>query len=54
MTTLLAITDEIKTLGQVETKLGITLADDAGFFTEWLAATAELAETDRSTLNFRH
>ncbi len=51
MTTLLAITDEIKTLGQVETKLGITLADDAGFFTEWLAATAELAETDRLRLD---
>ncbi len=51
MTSLLAITDEIKTLGQVETKLGITLADDAGFFTEWLAATAELTETDRPPIN---
>jgi hypothetical protein len=51
MTTLLAITDEIKTLGQVETKLGITLTDDPGFFTEWLAATAELAETDRLRLD---
>jgi hypothetical protein len=51
------MTDAIKTLGQVETKLGITLTDDPGFFTEWLAATAELAETDRPTpsiLNFRH
>jgi hypothetical protein len=46
MTTLLAITDEIKTLGQVETKLGITLTEDPGFFTKWLAATAKLAETD--------
>jgi hypothetical protein len=51
MTTLLAITDEIKTLGQVETKLGITLTEDPGFFTEWLAATAELAETDRLRLD---
>jgi hypothetical protein len=51
MTTLLAITDEIKTLGQVETKLGITLAEDTGFFAEWLAATAELAETDRLRLD---
>jgi hypothetical protein len=51
MTTLLAITDEIKTLGQVETKLGITLTDDPGFFTEWLAVTAELTETDRLRLD---
>jgi hypothetical protein len=34
MTTLLAITDDIKTLGQVETKLGIALYEDAAFFTE--------------------
>ncbi len=51
MTTLLAITDEIKTLGQVETKLGITLTEDAGFFTEWLDATVELAEPDRLRLD---
>lgn len=51
MTTFLAITDEIKTLGQVETKLSITLAEDPDFFTEWLAATGELAETDRLRLD---
>jgi hypothetical protein len=51
MTTLLAITDDIKTLGQVETKLGITLSEDADFFTEWLAAKGELAETDRHRLD---
>jgi hypothetical protein len=51
MITLLAITDDIKTLGQVETKLGITLSEDANFFTEWQAAKGELAETDRHRLD---
>jgi hypothetical protein len=51
MTTLLAITEDIKTLGQVETKLGITLSEDGAFFTEWMAVMAELGEADRLRLD---
>jgi hypothetical protein len=51
MTTFLAITDDIKTLSQVETKLGITLSEDPHFFTEWLAVMAELDPTDRLRLD---
>jgi predicted type IV restriction endonuclease len=51
MTTVLAISDEIKTLGQVESKLGISLTEDSEFFLEWLAAMPELEVDDRLRLD---
>jgi hypothetical protein len=38
MSSVLTITEEIKTLAQLERHLGIRLADDADFFQEWLGA----------------
>jgi hypothetical protein len=51
MTTVIAISDEIKTLGQVAAKLGISLTEDSQFFLEWLAAMPELAGDDRARLD---
>jgi hypothetical protein len=47
MVTVVAISDEIKTLGQVEAKLGIGLTEDSDFFGEWLQAMPELAEDEQ-------
>jgi predicted type IV restriction endonuclease len=51
MTTVLAITDEIKTLGQVEAKLGISLTENSQFFSEWSVAMPEPSSSDRSRLD---
>ncbi len=51
MATVLTITESIKTLGQIEEKLGILLSDDPGFFSEWLNLPATLSDGDRSRLD---
>lgn len=47
MATVLTITETIKTLGQIEEKLGIHLSDDRTFFTEWLNLPNTLSDFDR-------
>jgi hypothetical protein len=49
--TILTITDTIKTLGQIEEKLGIRLSDDRTFFLEWLNLPATLSNSDRDRLD---
>ena len=51
MTTVLTITETLKTLGQIEDKLGIGLSDDRSFFSEWLGMLPELSEIDRDRLD---
>jgi hypothetical protein len=51
MTTVLTITETIKTLGQIEEKLGIHLSDDRTFFTEWLNLPDTLSDFDRDRLD---
>jgi Type I restriction enzyme R protein N terminus (HSDR_N) len=51
MATVLTITETIKTLGQIEEKLGIHLSDDRTFFTEWLNLPATLSDFDRDRLD---
>jgi hypothetical protein len=49
--TILTITESIKTLGQIEEKLGIRLSDDPNFFLEWLNLPATLSNSDRDRLD---
>jgi Type I restriction enzyme R protein N terminus (HSDR_N) len=49
--TILTITETIKTLGQIEEKLGIRLSDDRTFFLEWLDLPATLSNSDRDRLD---
>jgi Type I restriction enzyme R protein N terminus (HSDR_N) len=49
--TVLTITETIKTLGQIEEKLGIRLSDDRTFFLEWLNLPATLSNSDRDRLD---
>jgi hypothetical protein len=49
--TILTITETIKTLGQIEEKLGIRLSDDRTFFLEWLNLPATLSNSDRDRLD---
>jgi hypothetical protein len=51
MATVISISEELKTLGQVEELLGITLSDDRNFFTEWLNDLDDLREVDRLRLD---
>ena len=51
MTTVLTITESIKTLGQIEERLGIHLSDDRTFFTEWLNLPATLSDYDKDRLD---
>jgi Type I restriction enzyme R protein N terminus (HSDR_N) len=51
MATVLTITETIKTLGQIEEKLGIHLSDDPTFFTEWLNLPSTLSDFDRDRLD---
>jgi hypothetical protein len=46
-----AISEEIKTLGQVQDKLGISLTEDARFFEEWMGVSGSVGEADRSRLD---
>lgn len=51
MSSVLTITEEIKTLAQLENHLGIRLSDEADFFQEWLGALEPIDETDRQRLD---
>jgi Type I restriction enzyme R protein N terminus (HSDR_N) len=51
MATVLTITETIKTLGQIEEKLGIHLSDNPNFFTEWLNLPSTLSDFDRDRLD---
>jgi hypothetical protein len=51
MATVLTVTESIKTLGQIEEKLGIRLTDDRTFFTEWLNLPPTLSNFDRDRLD---
>lgn len=47
----LAISDDIKTLRQVQEKLGLVLSEDRQFFTEWMDQQPELTEIERSRID---
>jgi Type I restriction enzyme R protein N terminus (HSDR_N) len=49
--TILTISEAIKTLGQIEDKLGIRLSDDRTFFLEWLNLPATLSNSDGDRLD---
>lgn len=51
MTKFLAISEEIKTLRQVEKKLGLTLTEDTEFFTEWMDELPPLSELEQARLD---
>ncbi|MDZ7962309.1 MAG: PD-(D/E)XK nuclease family protein [Aulosira sp. DedQUE10] len=51
MTNSLAIAEDIKTLRQVEEKLGLTLSFDGEFFTEWMNELPALSEAEQVRLN---
>ncbi len=51
MSSVLTITEEIKTLAHLERHLGIRLADDADFFQEWLGERETIEESDRQRLD---
>jgi hypothetical protein len=51
MAAVLTITEAIKTLGQIEEKLGIRLSDDRTFFLEWLNLSGTLSNSDRDRLD---
>jgi hypothetical protein len=51
MATVITISEDLRTLGQVEELLGITLADDRDFFIEWLNGLDDLVEADRLRLD---
>lgn len=50
MTEILAISEEITTFRQVEEKLGLTLAKDRQFFTEWMEQLPVLTEFEQGRL----
>jgi hypothetical protein len=50
MTTNLAIAEDITTFRQVEEKLGLTLAEDSQFFTEWITDLPPLNELEIARL----
>jgi hypothetical protein len=51
MTNSLAIAEDIKTLRQVEEKLGLTLSFDGEFFTEWMNELPVLSEAEQVRLD---
>jgi hypothetical protein len=51
MSSVLTITEEIKTLAQLERHLGIRLSDDADFFQEWSGELEPIAETSQARTN---
>lgn len=51
MSQTITISEKITTLQQVEDKLGIVLADESDFFTEWLTEGLPLGEMERSRLD---
>lgn len=51
MTKILAISEDITTFRQVEVKLGLTLAEDRQFFTEWMDELPLLSELEQARLD---
>jgi hypothetical protein len=51
MAIVLTVTETIKTLGQIEEKLGIRLSNDPTFFTEWLNLPSTLSNLERNRLD---
>jgi Type I restriction enzyme R protein N terminus (HSDR_N) len=51
MTTVITVSENIKTLGQIEEKLGIFLSDDRDFFSEWLNLPSTLSSLERDRLD---
>ncbi len=51
MSSALTLTEEIKTLAQLERHLGIRLSDDVDFFREWFGASEPIEESDRQRLD---
>ena len=51
MSAVLAISEDLKTLAQVQQKLGIRLSEDSNFFTEWLEESDPIEEGDRRRLD---
>jgi hypothetical protein len=51
MATILTITEAIKTLGQIQEKLGFQLADEPTFFHEWLDLPNNLSDSDHQRLD---
>jgi hypothetical protein len=51
MVTAVTISEEIKTLNQIQNKLGIRLTEDSQFFGEWLMAGDTASDTDRIRLD---
>jgi hypothetical protein len=51
MATVLTITEAIKTVGQIQEKLGIQLADEPTFFHEWLDSPNNLSDSDHQRLD---
>jgi hypothetical protein len=51
MAEVLAITDYIDSLTELESRLGLTCNDDPDFFTEWLTTLPELSATEKQRLD---
>jgi hypothetical protein len=51
MPSIITVSESIKTLGQIEEKLGIFLSDDRDFFSEWLNLSSTLSNLDRDRLD---
>jgi hypothetical protein len=51
MARILAIAEEITTFRQVQEKLGLTLSEDSGFFTEWMVELPQLDEAEQTRLS---
>ncbi|CAD5959659.1 Type I restriction enzyme R protein N terminal domain protein [Planktothrix agardhii] len=47
----IAVTENIRSLNDVETKLGLRRSDDPDFFVEWRGDFAELVDTEKNTLD---
>ena len=46
----IAVTENIRSLNDVETKLGLRRSDDPDFFVEWRGDFAELVDTEKLCL----
>jgi hypothetical protein len=51
MARVITVSENIKTLGQIEEKLGIFLSDDRDFFSEWLNLPSTLSNLERDRLD---
>jgi hypothetical protein len=51
MPSIITVSENIKTLGQIEEELGIFLSEDRDFFSEWLNLPSTLSNLDRDRLD---